>query len=77
MKDKNIFPIRPRIEEGEALTSYLFRIAEANRTTFHQILQIIHNQKKEKIESREYRYLDLVPQSQADIYLLGNLLGMS
>ncbi|MBP1172882.1 MULTISPECIES: TniQ family protein [unclassified Paenibacillus] len=77
MKDKNIFPIRPRIEEGEALTSYLFRIAEANRTTFHQILQVIHNQKKEKITSREYRYLDLLPQCQADIYLLGNLLGMS
>lgn len=75
--DENIFPIRPKIEEGETLTSYLFRIAEANRTTFQLIHETLSTHKKENTNTRVYYFLDLMPHNQIDIYLLGNLLGMS
>ncbi|MNW33028.1 hypothetical protein D3C74_99830 [compost metagenome] len=71
------YAVRPKIEEGEALTSYLFRLAEANATSFIRTLHTINTQENFKIHSRRYYHLDLLPQRQVDVPLLGSLLCMS
>ncbi|RAV19104.1 TniQ family protein [Paenibacillus contaminans] len=77
MYDEKRYAVRPKIEEGEALTSYLFRLAEANGTSFLGIIHTINTQDYLKIYSKRYYHLDLIPYRQVDVSLLESLLCMS
>ncbi|OPH56198.1 hypothetical protein BC351_28945 [Paenibacillus ferrarius] len=71
------YGVRPKIKEREALTSYLFRIAEANGTEFTKILQHINVRTYYQMQSRRYSHLDLFPFKQINTFLLSQLLCMS
>jgi hypothetical protein len=73
----NNYRVRPKIEEGEALTSYLFRVAEANGSSLRTMIHIINTQNRLRIESKMYHFLDLLPQRQVDLTLLSKLLCLS
>ncbi|MGF7046221.1 hypothetical protein J2T13_000697 [Paenibacillus sp. DS2015] len=71
------YKIRPKIREQEALSSYLFRLAEANGTNFLSILIQISTTKNSEISARRYYHIDINPAKKIDIKLLSQLTCIS
>ncbi|WP_338540617.1 TniQ family protein [Paenibacillus tundrae] len=69
------FRIRPKIAEHESLTSYLYRLAKCNETTYRAIIQKVKTQNF--VMSTNYKYLDNDPYGLIDIHLLSKLTQMS
>ncbi|PPQ46042.1 hypothetical protein C5G87_25895 [Paenibacillus peoriae] len=69
------FRIRPKMIEQESLSSYLFRLAKHNETTFSAILQRI-KQNNYSIQMSQSSYMDMHPYRKINIRLLSELTCM-
>ena len=69
---REYFKIRPKIEKHESLTSYIFRVAKLNETTFNGIIRKV-SLKNQYLQNSRYRYLDINPNRVINIDLLSDL----
>ncbi|WP_245583843.1 TniQ family protein [Paenibacillus terrigena] len=70
-----MYPKRPKIKDSETLTSYLFRIAKANKTDFLSVLKQI-TREEDEISPRRYYQIDINPDKKIDVFLLSKLIRM-
>ncbi|MEC0105361.1 TniQ family protein [Paenibacillus taichungensis] len=73
---KEYFRVRPKIVEHESLTSYIFRLAKLNETTFSAIVGKIKT-KAQFVQNRRFKYLDVNPVRMINIDLLSDLACVS
>ncbi|MDC3414768.1 TniQ family protein [Terrihalobacillus insolitus] len=76
MSIKNKFTIRPRLFEGESVTSYLVRVAHANQISFSELWKIVKKGDKYSVNRYYANKFDLYPNDLIDIKLLSKLLNM-
>ncbi|RAP22863.1 hypothetical protein C2W64_03422 [Brevibacillus laterosporus] len=68
------FTVRPRMKEGESLTSYILRVAMANCFDYMRILKIVNTKRNNKdIWRRTFRF-DVSADGRIDMFRLSKLL---